>query len=307
MNLRFVVFLFLMLVSLSSHAQSASELEDYTWWNKRHNYDGFSPWTNYLTTSAAYFGPSALPVPALNRSVVDTTFRFEIRPEYHYSSGDQTRNIFTSLKIPLASRVDFEVFIVPLEYFSLDTLTRYQRAVRHLDAKGFSGGDFWFGTNFQLLRQDRFKFDFMASFYFKTASGLGIDYARYTDAPGYYINFQWGRNFAIGKNKKQYWRWYGQAGFYAYETYDELHNQNDCIIYGLGISYQHNNWLYRSELYGYYGYLNIGDRPALLKARMDYQCKKMDYALYVQQGLNDFDYTSIGFSFVMKFGKTFKP
>jgi hypothetical protein len=278
---------------------------DYQWWNALHNYDGYSDWKTYLTTSAGFFGPSALPVPALNKAKIKQQFQLEFRPEYHYSPGDQTANVFTSLTLPLATRVDFEIFLVPVEYFSMDTLTRNERAVRHQEAKGFAGGDFWFGTNFLVLREQDAGIDLTASFYFKTASGTGIEYARYTDSPGYYMLVSAAKSHEVKNNRS--WRFYGQAGFYAYQTYYNLHSQNDCFIYGLGAAYQTPKWESSLEWAGYIGYLNNGDQPSVLRARMQTAGKAWSWGLHMQYGLNDYEYLTMALSMVYSFGKPLKP
>lgn len=283
----------------------AGDFEDYSWWNKTQNWDGFSSWTSYLKTSAAFFGPNALPIPTLNQAIINQKIIFEFRPEYHWSKGDKTSDVFTSLKLPLASRVDFEIFIVPIEYFTLDSVARFERAVRHLNAKGIAGGDFWFGTNFQILRQKNRIPDLIASFYFKTASGTNLDYARFTDAPGYYIMISSGKDLIQNKDKNRNLRLYGQAGFYAYQTWDDLHSQNDCIIFGAGIKYTNMIFIANFEIAGYLGYFEKGDSPVVLKAKIITKKEKLNLALNLQSGIHDFDYQSIGLSLVYSFGKTF--
>ncbi len=282
----------------------AGDFEDYAWWNKTHNYDGVSPWTSYLKTSAAWFGPNALLPPIMNKALIINQFRLEFRPEFHYSKGDRTLDVFTALHIPLAKNVDFHIHIVPVEYFEMDSATRHQRFVRHIDASGVEGGDFWFGTNFQLLNEEKHGVDILASAYFKTASGTGLEYARYTDAPGYFLSVSFGKFFGGKLNKDiRPFRFYGHLGFYAYQTWDFLHNQNDCVLYGAGAQWNHVFFKAHLELNGYLGYLNNGDRPSILNFRIETNNRTINYHLILQKGIHDYAYQTIGLGWTIQFGK----
>ena len=122
-----------------------SAQEDMTWWNEKHNWDGLTPWFRMMTTSAAYFGPNALPVPEVMEGKPATAYEFEFRPEAHLSTGDQTYNLYTRIEVPIGARASFESLIVPVEYYKMDTITRDERLARTYNPEGVAGGDFWFG------------------------------------------------------------------------------------------------------------------------------------------------------------------
>ncbi len=298
-----LLFLFFAAFVFNGHVSFAGDQEDYTWWNNFHHWDGCTPWLAYLNTSAAYFGPNALPVPVMNEGLVSRKFIFEFRPEAQLSKGDKTYDLYTSLRVPLGERVDFEAFVVPIEYFAMDTATRNERYVRHIDASGRAGGDFWFGTNFMVIKEKKHLPSVTASFYFKTASGTGLQYVRYTDAPGYYANVGFGKNIWQSDDKTKKIRLFGQGGFYAYQTWDMLHNQDDCIIYGLGFKYSTGKLWLRVALAGYWGYLNNGDRPSVFRLQAGTNMKTWNVALKYQAGLHDFDYHTIGLSLLYSFEK----
>ncbi len=301
MKIRIAAVVIFLALIIGSGKLKAGDFEDYTWWNAAHNWDGYTPGYYYLKTSAAYWGPNALPVPNLNEALITGKYTFELRPEAHLSRGDKTYDIFTSLKLPLGKRVDFEVFLVPIEHFSMDTATRFERYVRHIDASGYAGGDFWFGTNFQIVKNHGFLPDMVASFYFKTASGTGMEYIRYTDAPGYYMNLSFGKNIYQSDNEKNTLRIFGHGGFYAYQTWDPLHNQDDCISWGMGTKYSGEKFWVRAVLAGYWGYQNNGDRPAVVRFQAGTHGKKLSFALKYQGGIHDFAYQTIGLSTIYSF------
>lgn len=301
MKIRVIRHIVLFLLVINFTTAKAGDFEDYTWWNATHNYDGYSPWYYYLKTSAAYWGPNALPIPYLNQGLISQKYSFELRPEAHLSKGDKTYDLFSSLKIPLGERADFEVFLVPIEHFSMDSVTRHERYVRHIDASGFAGGDFWFGTNFMLLKEKSNRPSIIASAYFKTASGTAMEYIRYTDAPGYYLNLSFGKNIYKSQDKKNTLRIFGQGGFYAYQTWDPLHNQDDCVSYGLGARFSSESYWIKAALAGYYGYLDNGDRPAVIRFQLGTQREKLNFAVKYQGGIHDFKYQTIGISSIYSF------
>ena len=281
--------------------------QDMTWWNVKHDWDGTTPWFRMMNTSAGYMGPNALPVPDVMEGKPGSAYEFEFRPEAHLSKGDQTYNLYTRIKVPLGLRASFETFLVPIEYYKMDTLTRDERLARGYNAEGAAGGDFWFGTNVQILQAAKHHPDVQMSFYFKTASGTNLSNARYTDAPAYYIMINAGQMIYSRESKKGdglfYVRAFGNIGTYIWQTHSDVHNQDDAIAYGLGFSMQDNYKYIRLVWAGYRGYIDNGDRPMVLRLQLgtrdlfdkSERSSKLFWLLRYEMGLQDFDYQTIGF------------
>ncbi len=271
--------------------------DDYTWWNNKHNWDGHSPWTSYLTYSPAYFGPNALPVPEIRDAAIDRKMGVESRADLHFSKGDNTQNLFLKLHYPFwDGRIAVEVYGVPVEHFKMDTLTRDKRAGRDKDARGVVAGDVHFGTLIQLLRdKDRWP-DLLLGFSFRAPSGGGLGNARYTDAPGYHFDVSAGKSFPLGE--KLQLRPYFMLGFYVWQTNLEINPQNDAFLYGAGLSLLHERFECHARWGGYKGYLNNGDAPMVLRARAAYKFANADLRLSFQQGLHDFEYSTISLGVV---------
>ena len=145
-----------------------------------------------------------LRMPAIDVKLGNLKFQFEFRPEAHLSKGDDTYNLYTSFIAPLKGVASFEVFLVPSEYYKMDTLIRDERFARNYNAEGYAGGDFWFGTNIQIVKGKKFP-DLLFSAYFKTASGTKLEDARYTDAPTYYLLVNGGKSLMLKKEKNIEW------------------------------------------------------------------------------------------------------
>ncbi len=299
----FTRLIILILISLSFQlsltAQKDGELD---WWTDRHNWDGHTAWFNMMTTSAAYLGPNALPVPIVKDGLVEQEYSFEFRPEAHISPGDKTYDLYTSFIAPLGGVASFEVFIVPIEYYKLDTNTRNERLARNYNAEGHAGGDFWFGTNIQIVKNKKFP-DLMFSAYFKTASGTNLSDARYTDAPAYYFLLTSGKTVDIDKSKNISLRLSAHLGVYIWQTWIEEHSQDDAVAYGISARLQNERYFCKLSFSGYSGYLNNGDRPNVFRAKVGTYNKPLNFVLNYQYGITDFEYQSFGISLIYRFGK----
>jgi hypothetical protein len=124
-------------------------------------------------------------------------------------------------------------------------------------------------------------------------SGGGQGAARYTDAPGYWLDLGWSRPF-MNSN----WKWLGSIGFYIWQTNDDDLRQDDAFLYATGFEYNHNGFRFQGYGTGYIGYKNNGDKPMLLRLNFEKRKKQHVYLFRFQQGLHDFGYSS--FEFGMK-------
>ena len=120
---------------------NAFSQEDFYWWGVKHNWDGITPWNQYMTISTSYMGPNARPVPDVSNGRVDSLAEIEVAGEYYFSKGDKTKDFFTRGILPLYdNRVSITVAVVPYEWFQTDTITRDKRAARTRSGKGGAGG-----------------------------------------------------------------------------------------------------------------------------------------------------------------------
>ena len=76
-----------------------SQDEDIAWWNKVHNWDGVTHWSDYIIYSPYYLGPNALSVPFSQKGQVKNRYELQINAEGHFGSGDKTRNLFMNLYV----------------------------------------------------------------------------------------------------------------------------------------------------------------------------------------------------------------
>ncbi len=276
-----LIFIF-MISTFACHAQI-----DYSWWNQIHHWDGITSWQNYMTISSAYLGPNALPVPETSKGVIDSSAQFEVGGDVHFNRGDYTQDGFVRGFLPFHNhRFAISIDVIPIEFFQTDTIIRDMRASRGRSGKGKAGGDIYFTTYLQVLRDRKNYPDVSIRAALRTASGTNLGEARYTDGPGYYFDVSVGKKIKLKTNWSM--RWYGMVGFYVYQTFDILHLQDDCLLYGGGLDLNYKNFFLSEELAGYSGYLKNGDKPQVLRSSIGWNGKSVLVKASFQNAIRDF-------------------
>ncbi|MEM9930007.1 MAG: hypothetical protein AAF840_09325 [Bacteroidota bacterium] len=294
-----LVFCFLV-VGKSLSAQNG----DFRWWDELHNWDGFTPWQNYLIIAPGFLGPNALPVPDVKNGQLLEGATFKFGAEQHLSTGDNTSNLFTEGFIPLFSdRVGLNLQWVPFETYRMDIATRNLRRIRDFDGEGTATGDLYLGTYIQLLHNHAKLPDVVLTINLKTASGDRLTAGRFTDAPGYFFDLSLGRDYAFQRGFIQSIRPHLMGGFYVWQRFESNALQNDSFLYGGGFDLKAEKFTLTNTLAGYIGYLDDGDKPMVYRliCRSHFQ-SALNYEFRFQLGLNDFDYTSFRLLGVYRFG-----
>lgn len=297
MRTRFLFILFTLYICSNLHAQ------DYSWWNQKHHWDGYTSWTSYMIVSPAFMGPNALPVPEVQKGILLKERSFELGLDGHYSQGDQTGNLFTELFFPLFSdRVGMGISYVPVEIYRTDTITRDLRRSREYDAQGICFGDVYISTYIHMVREHGRIPDVLLTVSLKTASGTHFDAARHTDAPGYYFDASAGKKVYTGDGTLRYIRAYAMLGFYVFQTNLDNNMQNDAFLYGTGFDLNFGGLQMEHQLGGYIGYLGNGDKPMVYRMNLLWNTGSgIDLKVRFQQGFFDFPYTSLRLSTVINF------
>ena len=294
---RFCFFLFI-LFSINVNAQKAGE--DYTWWNELHGWEEGDPgWRNWIKMTPGYLGPNALPVPEVKRGFLNSKTEAEITASGHFLKGDPTQDISGRLFVPFAqSKIAVEVYGVIIEHFAFSEEIRNERFARIEDGKGIAFGDLYFSTLIQLSKNRKFP-NTLLRMAAKTASGNQLEGARNTDSPGYFFDLSFSKNF--GKQESGIFRPFGLAGFYSWQTNDELNLQNDAFLYALGADYDRNGFVLSASWSGYSGYKNERDKPMQLNFELRRDFKNKAFRIQYNNGLRDWEYKTIRFSFIWKF------
>ncbi len=266
------------------------EAQTRDWWENNVNWDGSRHWSKYLIYSPAYFGPNALPVPEMGNGSADSIHSLSVTGDFHFSRGDNTRNIKMTARVCLAKNiVSLDLTYIPVEWFRVDHRTKSERKVfyQHYYDK-VCGGDAYLNMVIQVLNRwrDNIHLALRVGYRFPASSALGS--ARYTDAPGYYFDLSAGKPVSADRA----WKWTGMAGFYVWQTNADELRQNDAFLAGTGIEYNKKGWRLLVNGCGYFGYKENGDDPIVFRAAAERTLKRLTWLLRFQQGIQDFGYTS---------------
>ncbi|MDR0796773.1 MAG: hypothetical protein LBE79_12125 [Tannerella sp.] len=254
-----------------------------------------------LVYSPRYFGPNAFPIQDLHSGRIRQRWEIEVRGEYHYNSGDQTKDLFARLFIPIANgKAGVEVRGVIVETYVTDEATRKERHAAETRPPITCNGDLIISSYYQILQSDKWC-DISVSGSLKTASGNRLCDARYTDAASYWFETTAGRNIFQNKDNSINFRLQGMIGFYCWMTNDLVHRQNDAILYGYGGSFKFKNVSLAANWSGFHGYEKKGDKPVVFRSKLDFEYKKTILSLRYNHGIRDFLYDTYSVGLVRCF------
>lgn len=251
-----------------------------------------------LIYSPRYFGPNGFPIPELRDGQVGNRYEIELRGIYHNYSGDKTHNLFARIYLPIVKgRAAVEVSWNIYEKYKTTPETRDERFAAETESPIGCHGDLIVSALFQLLKSEKW-LDITASINLKTASGNRLCDARYTDAASYWFDANFGKDIISLPEHNFSLRLQAMMGFYCWMTNDMVHRQNDAITYGGGFTANYRNFSLVSDLSGFYGYKDNGDRPMALRNHLSYEYKKNIVSFRYSHGMKDrlYDSYSLGYT-----------
>lgn len=263
--------------------------------------DSWRDKTPLLIYSPRYFGPNAFPIPEVRSGISADRFEVELRGQYHYYSGDKTKDLLGRILIPVVKgRAGVEATFVFVEDYKMTPATRDERNAVETESPISCHGDVILNAFFQVLRSDKWV-DIMANMTFKTASGNRLCDARYTDAGGYWFDVNIGKTLLKNKAGTASLRMQGMAGFYCWMTNSLVHRQNDAILYGGGFTGIYRGFSLSADLSGFYGYKNNGDRPLVFRSNLKYEYKKNIISFRYNHGMKDYLYDDFSVGYIRCF------
>ena len=255
--------------------------EDYVDWREQMKDLIYSPY---------YFGPNAFRLPELHSGRLGSRWEIEVRGEYHYYTGDQTKDVFGRLYIPIANgKAGLEIKGVAIETYLMDEKTQAERHAYEREPPFTCMGDFIISSFYQILQSDQW-LDMAVSCNLKTTTGNRLCDARYTDAASYWFELTAGRNLLQTVDQSISFRVQGMIGFYCWMTNDLIYRQNDAILSGIGASLKIINLSMGADYTGFKGYRINGDRPMIFRSNLNFEFKKNILSLRYNHGIKDFPY-----------------
>lgn len=254
-----------------------------------------------LIYSPRYFGPNAFPIPELRSGRVPYHGEAEVRGEYHYFSGDKTRNLFGRALIPFVrGRAGVEVTFKMYEKYKMTPETRDERFAVETESPITCQGDVIVSSFFQILKSEKWV-DAMVTATIKTASGGRLCDARYTDAAAYWFDLTIGKDL-VPLNKHGFLlRGRFMGGFYCWMTNDLVHRQNDAVLFGAGLTGVYRNFTLATDFAGFAGYKSNGDFPMILRNNLRYDYKKNGISFRYNIGIKDRLYDTLSLGYIRSF------
>lgn len=294
--MRFIPFILFMFLQTTLFSQTRQR------WEQVVNWDGVSHWSRYMITLPAYQGPNSLPVPQVGNGRIDSNSYIGVSGAFHFMEGDHTQNIVVNGYLALVKDVaGVELTWIPWERYNMSTALKEKRHVYYEfwnDKK--AAGDLLLNTNFRLLKKWAPVMDLILQIGYRMPSGTDYGTARYSDGPGYHFAINMGKPL----NKAKTLKLTAIAGFLVWQIESDIFKQDDAFLFGGGLEYRKKNFSLETNVGGYLGYLEKqGDKPVVFRARAEQQLKKMKLVLGFQQGLNDFEYSSVDAGLRFNFNK----
>ncbi|REJ63185.1 MAG: hypothetical protein DWQ21_03960 [Bacteroidetes bacterium] len=227
------------------------------WWNQIHNWDGATPWTQYMKYSHAYLGPNAIPLPTLQRS--DMGSYFKSSSQMSLIEDDSFLTLHNELHWD-RGHTQIHITHQSIEYYRMSEEVRDLRISRDQDGEGVLAGDVLIDISTRLWTKHEQSLWF--TFHTKTAAGP-LPQARFTDAPGYAFFFSHQKSFDSWGNWEPYLT--TDAGFQVYQTHWVDYPQNDGFLGNIKLQLHKDKTYLSAQLRTFTGYFLDGDWPRMLE------------------------------------------
>lgn len=280
-KLRHIVLCPLLLCSIYAFAEVPVEESKFT-------PTGISPY---------FFGPYTYPVPDLDEAKTNDRLRFQLAGDCvighlaGYSNKDYTGAISFKLSIPLwTDRVNFNCWGELREWWKdtpqTRTLRRYDNSYA-LDGNG--SGQIWLGLDALVLRENEKRPAIVVSVNMLTAAGGNYARARHYDAPGYHFTASFGKSIALASESTL--RFSATGGFLCWQT--DRGAQNDAVLAGAKVSYNHKIVSISAEYASYIGWEKFYDVPQTVKCRINFHIGRLTPFIYYVHGIKDWPFDQI--------------
>lgn len=235
-------------------------------------------------------GPNALLVPFLGNGSVDSNNYVSATGHFHFMKGDKTQNIALYGNYCLVKDVvSVDIAYVPVEFYQMSDAVKKERHVYYTHYNSSSAkGDVYLNGTVKLLKKWEKNIQLALRFGFRLPSSNRLEAARFTDNMGYYTDISFGKPLSPSL------KWIGMAGIYVWQLTGDGHRQDDAFLFGTGMEWNKNGWKLQGYAAGYLGYIhNSGDKPVVLRTHTEKRFGNTGILLRLQQGLNDFEYSSV--------------
>lgn len=263
------------------------------WWKDAHQYDPDKELYDYLTFTTAYFGPNALPVPELYDGRIPEKKQAELTTDTYWGFGDKTQSVSARfVYIPGSGRFSISGWGVLAEHYKTTIAVRDQRASIIENGEGtLLIGDLYISTLIGLFKEKKYCPDLNLEIVLKTSSSNSPYGARYFDTPGYWFDLTAGKSILFPRAFVKELRFVGVLGFLSYQL--NTPGQNDAPLYGGKIILSSDKWSLENGIHGYSGWLEKGDKPQVLRSKLNFKSGNLLYFIQYQHALRDYPFRRI--------------
>lgn len=243
-----------------------------------------------MNYTAGFFGPNALPVPETYDGRIPTSHQFEVSTDVFWGFGDRTQSLSTRLVYAaIPGKLTLSAWGVLAEHYRTTDAVRDFRAsqIEHPE-ETLLIGDLYLSTLIGLLQEKRLQPDLNLEIVLKTSSSKTSASARYFDTPGYYFNLTAGKSIHFKSPLFNELRFVGNYGFLCYQLNQE--HQNDAPLFGGKMLLSAGNWTVESGIHGYSGWLDQGDKPLVLRGKLNYKSGPATFFMQYQHALRDYPF-----------------
>lgn len=248
--------------------------------------------------SPYYFGPYAFPVPDMADRPY-SSLHAEISGDYiRGERGDVTKGLIAQLNIPLWSqRANLSLWLPVREWYNWgESCGKWDvdDAYRNQSIRGSGTGDVYVSTEMLLFEEAEICPDVTLRAALKTASGEQSHINRFYDSPGYYFDATAAKTFLLTPYLSL--RLAVSGGFLCWQT--AVNVQNDAPMYGVSATLRYDRFSFGGSMGGYAGWQSIQDAavkdsPIVLRAKMSYRVKSIEFSTRYEYGCKDFPYTGV--------------
>lgn len=259
-------------------------------WAQTVNWDGVSHWSKYIITQPKFTGPNALPVPFIGNGSTDSSTYAGITSHFHFMKGDRAQNIAMYANYCLVKDVvTLDMTYIPVEFYRMSDALKKERHVYYTHYyDNVARGDVVLNVNIRLLKKWEKAVQLALRIGYRYPAGSDLETARYTDGMGYYFDLSFCKPLSSSL------KWIGMAGFYVWQLSGDSHRQNDALLFGSGVEWNKKGWKFQTYGAGYLGYFfRGGDKPIVVRACAEKRYKNTALMLRLQQGVQDFKYSSV--------------
>lgn len=243
-----------------------------------------------VSASPRYFGPNALPVPEMLEGTVSQRLymevAFDLAAGFH---GDLTKTLCAQIRVPLfSSRVNLSLWMPVVEFYTNTAESLEWQNSQKRRYRGHEFGNVYISTDMRVLRQTRHRPDITVRAAVITASGDSEEYARYFDAPGYFLDTSISKSIEFASELFRSLRVTVNGGFLCWQT--DKSRQNDAYMYGVKAKLDICLMNLSAAWQGYTGWQNNGDRPMVFRIEAVFNAGRLHPLLAFEHGIRDYPF-----------------